>query len=92
VAASATDSDGLLARTMKSKDAARPPTLTRLPTNADVFLFRGDCFERKGLAGGSPSSLLGRDVSLLVACATHPLTVGYRPFPPSIWGKAATIF
>jgi phosphatidylglycerophosphate synthase len=31
-------------------------------------------------------------MSLLLACATILLTVGYRPFPPSIWGKAATSF
>jgi len=34
--------------------------------------------------------VLGRDVLLLVACAVILLTVGYRPFPPSIWGKATT--
>ena len=36
--------------------------------------------------------VLGRDVLLLVACAVILLTVGYRPFPPSIWGKATTFF
>src|SRR3984957_17430338 len=34
--------------------------------------------------------VLGRDVLLLVACAVILITVGYRPFPPSIWGKATT--
>jgi cardiolipin synthase len=29
---------------------------------------------------------------LLAACAVILLTVGYRPFPPSIWGKATTFF
>ena len=36
--------------------------------------------------------VLGRDVLLLVACAVILITVGYRPFPPSIWGKATTFF
>jgi cardiolipin synthase (CMP-forming) len=36
--------------------------------------------------------VLGRDVLLLTACAVILLTVGYRPFPPSIWGKATTFF
>jgi len=36
--------------------------------------------------------VLGRDVLILVACAAILLTAGYRSFPPSIWGKAATFF
>ena len=36
--------------------------------------------------------VLGRDVLLLVACATILLTVGYMAFPPSVWGKATTFF
>jgi cardiolipin synthase (CMP-forming) len=36
--------------------------------------------------------VLGRDVLLLIACAVILLTVGYRPFPPSIWGKLTTFF
>ncbi len=36
--------------------------------------------------------MLGRDVLILVACAVILITVGYRPFPPSIWGKATTFF
>ena len=34
--------------------------------------------------------VLGRDLLLLVACAVILITVGYRPFPPSIWGKLTT--
>ncbi|HWW50666.1 MAG TPA: CDP-alcohol phosphatidyltransferase family protein [Verrucomicrobiae bacterium] len=34
--------------------------------------------------------VLGRDVLILIACAAILLTVGYRPFPPSFWGKATT--
>jgi cardiolipin synthase (CMP-forming) len=36
--------------------------------------------------------VLSRDVLLLAAAAVILLTVGYRPFPPSIWGKATTFF
>jgi cardiolipin synthase len=36
--------------------------------------------------------VLGRDVLLLVACAVILITVGYRQFPPSIWGKTTTFF
>lgn len=36
--------------------------------------------------------VLGRDVLLLTASAVILLTVGYRPLPPSIWGKATTFF
>jgi cardiolipin synthase len=34
--------------------------------------------------------VLGRDVLLLVAAAVILITVGYRPFPPSLYGKATT--
>jgi len=29
---------------------------------------------------------------LLIASAVILIVVGYRPFPPSVWGKAATFF
>jgi cardiolipin synthase len=34
--------------------------------------------------------VLSRDVLLLTAAAVILVVVGYRPFPPSIWGKATT--
>ncbi len=34
--------------------------------------------------------VLGRDVMILTAAAVIILVVGYRPFPPTIYGKAAT--
>lgn len=34
--------------------------------------------------------ILSRDVLILVACAAILLTAGYRPFPPSFFGKMAT--
>jgi cardiolipin synthase (CMP-forming) len=36
--------------------------------------------------------VLGRDALLLVAAAVIIVTVGYRPFPPSLYGKATTFF
>jgi cardiolipin synthase len=36
--------------------------------------------------------VLGRDVLLLIACVVILLAIGYRPFPPSVWGKATTFF
>jgi cardiolipin synthase (CMP-forming) len=36
--------------------------------------------------------VLGRDVLLLTAAAVILITVGYRPFPPSIFGKVTTFF
>jgi cardiolipin synthase len=36
--------------------------------------------------------VLGRDVLLLVAAAVILITVGYRPFPPSLYGKTTTFF
>jgi len=36
--------------------------------------------------------VLGRDILILVAAAAILLTVGYRPFPPSLFGKVNTFF
>lgn len=36
--------------------------------------------------------VLGRDVLILTACAVILLVVGYQTFPPSIYGKANTLF
>jgi cardiolipin synthase len=36
--------------------------------------------------------VLGRDVLILIACAVILLAVGFRSFPPSVWGKATTFF
>ena len=36
--------------------------------------------------------VLSRDVLILVAAAVILITVGYRPFPPSLYGKANTFF
>jgi cardiolipin synthase len=83
--------DGLLARTLNQ----RTPLGAYLDPIADKLLMSSSfvALALKGRIGWWLAILvLGRDASLLVACATILLTVGYRPFPPSIWGKAATFF
>ena len=81
--------DGLLARGLNQ----RTPLGAYLDPIADKLLMSSSYFvlALKGkIAWWLAILVLGRDVLLLVACATILLTVGYRPFPPSIWGKAAT--
>jgi cardiolipin synthase len=83
--------DGLLARSLNQ----RTPLGAYLDPIADKLLLSSSyvVLALKGKIGWWLAILvLGRDVLLLVACATILLTVGYRPFPPSIWGKAATAF
>ncbi len=83
--------DGLLARKLNQ----RTPLGAYLDPIADKLLMSSSYFvlALKGKIGWWLAILvLGRDVLLLVACAVILLTVGYRPFPPSIWGKAATFF
>ena len=83
--------DGLLARTLNQ----RTPLGAYLDPIADKLLLSSSyvVLALKGKIGWWLAILvLGRDVLLLIACATILMTVGYRPFPPSIWGKAATAF
>ena len=83
--------DGLLARQLNQKTALG----AYLDPIADKLLLSSSYFvlALKGEIGWWLAILvLGRDVLLLVACAVILLTVGYRPFPPSIWGKATTFF
>lgn len=90
VVAGLTDSlDGLLARELNQ----RTPLGAYLDPIADKLLMSSSYFvlALKGKIGWWLAILvLGRDVLLLIACAVILLTVGYRPFPPSIWGKATT--
>ena len=92
VVASLTDGlDGFLARTLDQ----RTPLGAYLDPIADKLLMSSSflVLALKGKIGWWLAILvLGRDVLLLVACAVILLTVGYRPFPPSIWGKATTFF
>jgi len=83
--------DGLLARGLNQ----RTPLGAYLDPIADKLLLSSSYFvlALKGQIGWWLAILvLGRDVLILVACAVILLTVGYRPFPPSIWGKATTFF
>jgi cardiolipin synthase (CMP-forming) len=83
--------DGLLARNLNQ----RTPLGAYLDPIADKLLLSSSYFvlALKGKIGWWLAILvLGRDILLLVACAVILLVVGYRPFPPSIWGKATTFF
>jgi len=83
--------DGLLARGLNQ----RTPLGAYLDPIADKLLLSSSYFvlALKWKIGWWLAILvLGRDVLILVACAVILLTVGYRPFPPSIWGKATTFF
>ena len=83
--------DGLLARGLNQ----RTPLGAYLDPIADKLLLSSSYFVL-ALKAKVPWWLtilvLGRDVLLLAACAVILITVGYRPFPPSIWGKATTFF
>jgi cardiolipin synthase len=83
--------DGLLARELNQRTAVG----AYLDPIADKLLLSSSylALALKGKIGWWLAILvLGRDVMLLIACATILLVVGYRPFPPSVWGKAATFF
>jgi cardiolipin synthase len=92
VAAGVSDAlDGLLARGLNQ----RTPLGAYLDPIADKLLLSSSYFilALKGkITWWLTILVLGRDVLILVACAVILVTVGYRPFPPSIWGKAATFF
>jgi cardiolipin synthase len=83
--------DGWLARELNQ----RTPLGAYLDPIADKLLLSSSylALALKGKIGWWVAILvLGRDLLLLIACATILLVVGYRPFPPSVWGKAATFF
>jgi cardiolipin synthase len=92
VAAGVSDAlDGLLARGLNQ----RTPLGAYLDPIADKLLLSSSYFilALKGkIAWWLTILVLGRDVLILVACAVILITVGYRSFPPSIWGKATTFF
>jgi len=83
--------DGFLARSLDQKTALG----AYLDPIADKLLMSSSyvVLALKGRIGWWLAILvLGRDVLLLVASAVILITVGYRPFPPSIWGKLTTAF
>jgi cardiolipin synthase (CMP-forming) len=83
--------DGLLARGLNQKT----PLGAYLDPIADKILLSSSYFVlalKAKVPWWLAILILGRDLLLLVACAVILITVGYRPFPPSIWGKATTFF
>jgi cardiolipin synthase len=83
--------DGLLARGLNQ----RTPLGAYLDPIADKLLLSSSYLVlalNGKIAWWLAIMVVGRDILLLVACAVILLTVGYRPFPPSIWGKATTFF
>jgi cardiolipin synthase (CMP-forming) len=83
--------DGLLARGLNQ----RTPLGAYLDPIADKLLLSSSYFmlALKGkISWWLTILVMGRDCLLLVACAVILITVGYRPFPPSLYGKATTFF
>ena len=83
--------DGLLARLLNQ----RTPLGAYLDPIADKLLLSSSylVLALKGkMVWWLVIMVLGRDVLILIACATILLVAGYRSFPPSIWGKANTLF
>ena len=83
--------DGWLARSLNQKTALG----AYLDPIADKLLLSSSYFVLalgKKIGWWLAIMVLGRDVLILAAGAVILLAVGYRPFPPSIWGKAATFF
>lgn len=81
--------DGLLARTLNQKTALGAyldPIADKLLLSTSFLVL---ALEGK-IAWWLTIMVLGRDVLILMACAAIIVTIGYRPFPPSIFGKAAT--
>lgn len=83
--------DGLLARLLNQKTtlgAYLDPIADKLLLSSSYFVLA-----LKGrIAWWLAIMVLGRDLLILVACAVILLVVGFRSFPPSIWGKATTFF
>jgi cardiolipin synthase len=88
--AAATDGlDGLLARRLNQKTALGAyldPIADKMLLSSSfvVLALKGKIYWWLALV------VLGRDVMILTAAAVIILVVGYRPFPPTIYGKWAT--
>jgi cardiolipin synthase (CMP-forming) len=82
--------DGMLARRLNQKTslgAYLDPIADKLLLSSSYIVL---AFKAK-IGWWLAIMVLGRDVLILVACAVILLAVGYRSFPPSIWGKATTM-
>jgi cardiolipin synthase (CMP-forming) len=83
--------DGLLARMLDQKT----PLGAYLDPIADKLLLSSSylALALKGkIMWWLAIMVLSRDVIILIACAVILFVVGFRPFPPSVWGKATTFF
>jgi cardiolipin synthase len=83
--------DGVLARTLNQRSelgAYLDPIADKLLLSTSYLVL---ALKHK-LAWWLAILVLGRDMLILVVCAVIIITIGYRPFPPSIFGKATTTF
>src|SRR2546423_3179975 len=83
--------DGLLARELNQRSALGAyldPIADKLLLSSSFVIL---AFEKK-VAWWLTIIVLSRDVLILVVAVVIILISGYRPFPPSIFGKAATMF
>ena len=81
--------DGMLARTLQQKTALGAyldPIADKLLLSSSFVALALDGQIRWWLT----ILVLGRDVLILITAAVILATVGYRPFPPSIFGKITT--
>jgi cardiolipin synthase (CMP-forming) len=83
--------DGLLARRLDQRSALGAyldPLADKLLLSSSFLIL---AFKSK-IAWWLTIIVLGRDVLILVVAAVIILIQGYRPFPPSVLGKATTFF
>ena len=81
--------DGLLARSLNQKTALGAyldPIADKLLLSSSFVVL---ALNRK-ISWWLATLVLSRDVILLTAAAVILVAVGYRPFPPSLYGKATT--
>ena len=81
--------DGILARSLNQKTALGAyldPIADKLLLSSSFVVL---ALNRK-ISWWLATLVLSRDIMLLTAAAVILVVVGYRPFPPSIYGKATT--
>src|SRR5215831_20097326 len=91
VAAVSDAADGLLARKLNQRSALGAyldPLADKLLLSSSFLIL---AFKQR-LAWWLTILVLSRDVLILVVAAVIILISGYRPFPPSLFGKATTMF
>ncbi len=83
--------DGILARSLNQKTALGAyldPIADKLLLSSSVVVL---ALNHK-ISWWLATLIISRDVILLVSAAVILVVVGYRPFPPSIYGKLTTAF